>query len=291
VLCLALSAPACDGGGSSDGAPVEGSTGETEGAGTEGATEAATEASDEASGEAPATAPTAQPTSVPAQGAIPSDAFAALGRFVLQARDALTSAATGGAVDPRWQEVGGAGDGLNTTQADVIAQVTAFGAPEHVVTVLELEAIGTDSTGRNHRIRALAGVLPSGEVKLAEIGYRTLEIPSSATAGLDSAAPELHAAVVHLIALVSQDPCDVPVFQPADVSHLPEEAREELLEAQREIGGVCAQVARLDVRWEPRIDDITVVYESGGRYAGLRSSFEVNDGHLSLSRVRFREMN
>lgn len=201
----------------------------------------------------------------------------------------IVAAATGQPTDPMWNEVGGGGDGINTTSPETLAEIEALGGTvEVMLTVLELEAVANDTAGGPHYLRTMVAVDSTENVYLVEASLRTGEIHVTADEGLAQIAPPLAGAVNWLVGNLGSADCAVPLLSELDLTAYPEDFRDEISLGQEALSVLCAQMNGLVGNWLPRVDDVTVIARVGDEIHLLRSGFEFNDGHLSLTRVRFR---
>jgi hypothetical protein len=237
--------------------------------------------------EAPPAPPTTPEPPAPAS-ANQAAGYAGLAALVNEASVAILQVATGGTPDARWLFSEGSGAGLAGTPSSVAGELVALGsAPAPVMTVLEVEAIGTDAGGMGHYIRANAAVFPDGRVRFMSIEHRPGESTVRPTEGIEVAAPAMTQAVEQLISDL-RGGCTVPLLSSEESEGLPEAARADLAEGLAAINETCASVAAVDATWLPRYDDISAVTRVGSRWVVLRSAFELEGVALRLLPVRLR---
>lgn len=201
----------------------------------------------------------------------------------------IVAAATGQPTDPMWNEVGGGGDGINTTSAETLTEIAARGGTvEVLLTVLELEAVASDTAGGPHYLRTMVAIDSTDNVYLVEASLRAGEAHVSADEGLAQVAPPLSHAVDWLVAGLSNEACAVPLLSELDLTEFPEDFTDEIELGQEAFSALCTQMNGLEGTWLPRVDDVSLIVHVGEETALLRSGFEFNDGHLCLTRVRFR---
>jgi hypothetical protein len=220
----------------------------------------------------------------------PDPRDAELAGYVHEITRNVLAAARGEATDPRWNEVGGAGDGLNTTSDETRLTVAELGAPlETLVTVLELEAIGTGGAGPLY-LRSSCAVFPDGRVRWLEASVRAGEVFVGGDDDLAKVAPALAAAVDRVIEALGSPGCRLPTAHSDDLAGFPEPLRKEFEGGADSVRETCGELAQHETSWTPRVDDVSVLVRAGETVALLRSSLELNNGHLSLCRVRFRDV-
>jgi hypothetical protein len=128
-----------------------------------------------------------------------ADAFSRLAQYQAVVTENLLLAARGEPHDPIWDEVGGRGDGLNTTATETVTAMRALG-PYHVVgTTFEAEAIGEDGAGEWHHLRARFFVGADGRVAIHALDLDHGPLSARGTSALHTAASPLAGAVLELI--------------------------------------------------------------------------------------------
>ncbi len=228
------------------------------------------------------------PPAAAGEGADPRDAE--LAGYVHEITRNILAAAQGEATDPRWNEEGGAGDGLNTTTDETRTQVAGMGVqPQPLVTVLEIEAVGNGDGGAAY-LRTSCAVFPDGRVRWLSASVRSGEVHVGADPGLEKEAPALAHAVSRVIESLASPGCALLVLREEDMVGFPGMLVKEAEGGADSIRQACAALSQLDLIWTPRVDDVSVLVRAGETSAILRSSLELNDGHLSLCRVRYRDL-
>lgn len=273
-------APSCSRGGdersgSGAGAP------ETSGTATGEHNEGAPSSEGGAQEEEPAAVPPSPAAANPADAA-----FRDFGAEVVSATNAIVAAATGASPDPRWVRAGDS-EGLLATTAVTVGEVNGLGTPSVLMTVLEVEAIGTDTAGTTHYLRGSAAVFPDGRVRFVRAATRTGEVMVSRVSDLATRSAALDSGVRAFIDGV-RGGCTLPIATEADLAGLPEAPRADLLSGLPSIQATCASLASVDAQWVPRLDDITVATQTGDTTVMLRSGFSFSGPGVGLAQVRSR---
>ena len=211
----------------------------------------------------------------------------ALAAFVAEVSAAITTAAQGGQVDPKWTW-GTAAFGIATTEPAVAEQIAELGGePAIVMTILEIEGAAGDATGPGH-LRGTVVVFPDGTVRWLTPTFRAENPSLGATPGLTEASPALAGAAARQAEALADPACDLALLTPAEVTHIPATLAEQLPMDPAKLQLTCETVAPLGIIWKPKVDDITVLVRVGDSHVALRSSFVVDGDRLLLEEVTIR---
>jgi hypothetical protein len=227
----------------------------------------------------PAVAPVVAPGV--AQGGGDDDAaFAAL---IHQAAAAMESAARGQPHDARWNALNPAHDLRGT--GGPLAELAGLGNWSRAATAVELEAKSSAPTGLYVRSNVL--VFPDGRVRWWRIEHRESSGAREEPSEFAEAASPLRREALRMIAALRDPACtSLPAATDADLAPLPEALRRDANIAT-DLRATCDAVrARGDEPFVPLFDDITVIATGQAGWASLRSGFEVQNGRLTLGRVR-----
>lgn len=208
----------------------------------------------------------------------------ALAAEVNQLGEVIIAAGRGEAYDDSWKQTGG-GDGIQTTSAETVANLTALGdSIETGLISLEVEAIAVVSPESRIEIKALVVVFPDGRIRVgrSRVAERRR---AEGMPGLLEANPTIAGGVAWIVDVFRT--CEIPKLSAEDIADIPGASR--LVQREEDWEAVCAGVAAVTTdEWSPGIDDIEVRVSELGTNARLRSDFEMEDGRLTLTRVRYR---
>jgi len=199
--------------------------------------------------------------------------------------EVIVAAGRGEAYDDRWKQTGG-GDGIQTTSPETVTSLTALGdsfAPALVS--LEVEAVAVVSETNRVEIKALLVVFPDGRIRFGRTRVADRR-RAEGMPGLQEANPALANGVAWVVDAFRT--CEFPKLSTEDVADIPGASR--LVQREEDWEAVCSGVAAVTAEtWEPGIDDVEVRVSELGTSARLRSDFELEEGRLTLTRVRYSE--
>jgi len=198
--------------------------------------------------------------------------------------DTIIAAGRGEAYDTTWNQTG-EGDGIQTTTPETIAAVVEFGGPfEPEWTSLEIESSTILPNGHRTELRAIVVVFPTGEIRLGRTRMSERNRPEQSQ-GLSDANPALAAAGDWMVESLRS--CEVAGLTQDDFGGVVDRR---LMQRRGDWSDACANVTALgDTDWVHSVKEVTVSIRNGDERARLRSEFELEDGRLTLTRVRYRQ--